>query len=239
MLLMVNKITKFTDIKISVVSGKHMMYNAFNVFFSLLDSTYFIDLLLGTGWNDEMMSKAEQTGEIATSHEGVWFDFMYLEFFSCSEVFLEQVPHGNLNEVFCSWLTINRSTTYTDTQSQAQPRCCWICTWHNQFNLLTKWSLKVVKLVSFPLHKAFPVRHGSTKIFIRFCSTEGKSGAIQKLFIKSPSPILQGFGRNTDLRVQQMNSHLACVWQVDICWCTLLPVCSLKDACVSREKRPS
>lgn len=49
MLLMVNKITKFTDIKISVVSGKHMMYNAFNVFFSLLDSTYFIDLLLGTG----------------------------------------------------------------------------------------------------------------------------------------------------------------------------------------------
>lgn len=102
MLLMVNKITKFTDIKLSVVNGKHMMYNAFNIFFNLHGSAYFINLLLGTGINDEMVSKAEQTGQVATSHEGVWFDFMYLDFFSCSGVFLEQVPHRNLNKLFCS-----------------------------------------------------------------------------------------------------------------------------------------
>jgi len=48
MLVMVNKITKFTDMKINTVNGKYMMYNIFNICFNLFASAYFINSFLGT-----------------------------------------------------------------------------------------------------------------------------------------------------------------------------------------------
>lgn len=47
MLVMVNKITKFRDMKIKAVNGKHMIYNIFNTCFNLPASAYFINFLLG------------------------------------------------------------------------------------------------------------------------------------------------------------------------------------------------